>query len=73
MKTLLRKLPGGQYLQSPDQWTNNPREARDFKSMSRAIEFVEKAGYRNMELAFVFDNPHRFATVRLDTLEGFEQ
>ncbi len=73
MKTLLRKIPGGQYLRSADQWTDDPHEARDFKSMSRAIEFVERTGYRNMELAFLFSNPDRLATVRLDTLEGFEQ
>jgi hypothetical protein len=73
MKTLLRKIPDRQYLQSPDQWTTNPREAFDFRSMSQAIEFVEREGYRNVEVAFEFRHPHRFETVRLDTLEGFEQ
>lgn len=72
MKTLLRRIPGGQYLQAADRWTDNPHEARDFKSMSRAIEFVERAGYRNLELAFLFTDPDRLATVRLDTIEGFE-
>jgi hypothetical protein len=73
MKTLLRNIPYRQYVQSADQWTPNPQEALDFESMSRAMDFVEQHGYRNMELAFEFDNPHRFATVRLETLEGFEQ
>lgn len=73
MKTLLRKISDGQYFQLPGRWTPNPREAFDFQSMSLAIEFVEQAGYRNMELAFMFDHSRRLDTVRVDTLEGFEQ
>ena len=71
MKTLLRKI-GGQFLQAPDLWTNNLQDALDFKSMRRAIDFAENAGYRNMELAFLFDNPHRLETARVDTLLGME-
>jgi hypothetical protein len=73
MKTLLRKIPDGQFLQSTEAWTSNPSEALDFKSMSHAIEFVEQTGYRNMEVAFVSENPRRMSTVRVDTLEGLEQ
>ena len=53
MRTLLRHVPTGLYVQSAEQWTGNPEEAFDFKTMSQAIRFVEKAGLRKMELAFV--------------------
>jgi hypothetical protein len=33
-------------------WTANPAEALDFKTMGHAISFAEKAGLRQMELAF---------------------
>ena len=52
-RTLLRNVPTGLYVQSADGWTGNPDEAFDFKSMSQAIRFVEKAGLRQMELAFM--------------------
>jgi len=73
MRTLLRKIPAGAYLQAPDQWTQNPNEALDFKSMSQAIEFVERTGSRNMEVAFMFKNPPRMSTVRIDTMDGLER
>ena len=53
MRTLLRNVPTGLYVQSDGTWTGNPEEAQDFKTMSQAIRFVEKAGLRKMELAFV--------------------
>ena len=53
MRTLLRNVPTGLYVQSAEEWTGNPDEAYDFKTMSEAIRFVEKAGLRKMELAFV--------------------
>ncbi len=72
MRTLLRKIAGSTYFQAPDHWTPNPDEALDFKSMENAVEFVEHAGYRNMEVAFLYDNPHRESWVRVDTREGME-
>ncbi len=73
MRTLLRKIPAGTYFQTPARWTRNPDEAREFQSMSQAIAFVEQAGYRNMEVAFLFENPRRLSTVRVDTLDGLER
>jgi hypothetical protein len=55
MKTLLRSAQTGLYVQSAQDWTGQPEEALDFKTMSRAIRFAEKAGFRKMELAFVSD------------------
>ncbi len=72
MRTLLRRIAGQTYFQSPEHWTPHIDEARDFKSMNEAIDFVENAGYRNMEVAFLFENPRRESSVRVDTLEGLE-
>ena len=68
MRTLLRNVPTGLYVQSADQWTGNMEEAFDFKTMSQAIRFVEKEGLRKMELAFVSPQLCRFTEVPLDLL-----
>ena len=68
MRTLLRNVPTGLYLQSAEQWTGNPDEAFDFKTMSQAIRFVEKQGLRQMELAFVSPDFCRFTEVPLELL-----
>ena len=68
MRTLLRNVPTGLYVQSAEHWTGNPDEALDFKTMSQAIRFVEKAGLRKMELAFVSSNCCRFTEVPLELL-----
>ena len=56
MKTFLRHVPTGLYVQSAENWTGNPDEALDFKTMGQAIRFVETTGMRKMELAFVSDS-----------------
>ena len=68
MRTLLRNVPTGLYVQSADQWTGNPDEALDFKTMGQAIRFVERSGLRQMELAFVSPNFCRFTEVPLELL-----
>ncbi len=68
MRTLLRHVPTGLYVQSAEQWTGNPEEAHDFKTMSEAIRFVEKAGLRKMELAFMSPNLCRCTEVPLELL-----
>jgi hypothetical protein len=68
MRTLLRNVPTGLYVQSAESWTGNPNEAFDFKTMSQAIRFVEKEGLRRMELAFVSGNLCRFTEVPLELL-----
>jgi hypothetical protein len=68
MRTLLRHVPTGLYVQSAETWTGNSDEALDFKTMSQAIRFVEKAGLRQMELAFVSDHLCRFTEVPLELL-----
>jgi hypothetical protein len=68
MRTLLRNVPTGLYVQSAEVWTGNPDEAFDFKTLSQAIRFVEQAGLRKMELAFVSPRLCRFTEVPLDAL-----
>jgi len=68
MRTLLRNVPTGLYVQSDETWTGNPDEAFDFRTMSQAIRFVEKQGLRRMELAFVSGHLCRLTEVPLDLL-----
>jgi hypothetical protein len=68
MRTLLRNVPTGLYVQSAEAWTGNPDEAFDFKTMSQAIRFVERTGLRKMELAFVSPQLCRLTEVPLDLL-----
>jgi hypothetical protein len=55
MKTLLRKVSSGLYFQGPDRWTSNPAEAKNFKMIDRALDFVRKWNLKDVELAFAFD------------------
>jgi len=68
MKTLLRSIPTGLYFQGPDQWTGNPAEARDFKSIDRALKFIEEWGLKGMELAFAFRDPEHVTGVPLEKI-----
>ena len=68
MRTLLRHVSTGLYVHSAEQWTGNRDEAFDFKTMGQAIRFVEKAGLRKMELAFMSSQSSRSAEVPLETL-----
>ena len=68
MRTLLRNVPTGLYVQSEGTWTGNIEEARDFKTLSHAIRFVEQAGLRKMELAFVSPHLCRLTEVPLEML-----
>ena len=68
MRTLLRNVPTGLYVQSAEHWTSNPDEAFDFKTMGQAIRFVEKTGLRKMELAFVSPQLCRLTEVPLELL-----
>jgi hypothetical protein len=54
MKTLLRDIATGLYFQGPDKWTGNASEARDFKAIDRAVEFVRTWKLDGVEVAFFF-------------------
>jgi hypothetical protein len=69
MKTLLRRVSTGLYFRGPDQWTENPAEAHNFKLIDRALEFVERWHLGDMELAFAFDDPEEVTRVPIDKME----
>lgn len=58
MRTVLRKIPNGLYFQGPDQWTDDPSQALNFKMIDRALEFVAKWGLKDVEVAFCFQDSH---------------
>ena len=68
MRTLLRSIPTGLYFQGPDQWTRNAAEARDFKSIDRALKFIEEWGLKGMELAFAFRDWDQVTEVPLERI-----
>jgi len=57
MRTLLRHKPTGQYFQSLEKWTTSPNNAHDFGLIARALRFINKTGFANMELILKFDRP----------------
>ncbi len=68
MRTLLRKVSTGLYFRGPDQWTNDPAEAHNFKLIDRAIQFVERWKLEDMELAFAFADEEEVTHVPLDKM-----
>lgn len=54
MRTLLRKTTTGQFFQGPGQWTNDPAEAFNFKSINRALGFIRTWNLCEIEVAFGF-------------------
>ena len=69
MRTLLRKVTSGLFFQGPDKWTNNPAEALNFKTIDRAIEFVQTWNLKEMELAFAFNDFSSVTRVPIDKAE----
>ena len=67
MRTLLRKISSGLYFQGPDKWTSNPAEARDFKMIDRALDFVETWQLKDVELAFAFKDS-QYITVPVERI-----
>ena len=68
MRTLLRMIPTGLYFQGPDQWTCDPSEALNFKSIDRALRFVETWALKEVELAFSFQDSDHVTRVPLDRI-----
>ena len=68
MRTLLRNTATGLYFQGPDKWTSDPAQARDFKLIDRAIEFIETFSLRDMELAFAFRDYNHVTGVPIEKM-----
>lgn len=41
MRTLLRRIPTGEYYQTLNQWTRNAADAYDFRAVELALQFVQ--------------------------------
>src|SRR5262249_48210773 len=54
MRTLLRRTSTGAFFEGPDQWTTDPSKARDFRSIDRALAFIQAWALQDVELAFGF-------------------
>ncbi len=59
MRTLLRKMSNGLYFQGPDRWTSDPGQAFNFKSIDRALSFIQTWRLQEVELAFAFNDRDR--------------
>ena len=68
MRTLLRKVSSGLYFQAPSKWTKRAEEALDFRSIDRALQFIERGNLQNVELAFAFRNAGEVVTVPLERI-----
>ena len=68
MKTLLRQVATGLYYEGPDQWTNNPARAHNFKMIDRALQFVERWKLKDVEIAFAFAKSDQVKRVPLDKI-----
>ena len=66
MKTLLRRVSSGLYFQGADQWTADPEQAHNFRSIDRALEFVRTWKVRGVELAFAFGDSNNITTASLE-------
>jgi hypothetical protein len=54
MRTLLRKISTGAYFGGADHWTVDPNDAVDFKMIDRAVDFIDRWGLHDVEVAFAF-------------------
>jgi len=68
MKTLLRNMTTGLYFQGPDKWTGNAAEARDFKAIDRAIEFIRTWKLDGVELAFTFRGTNKVTSMPVERI-----
>jgi hypothetical protein len=68
MRTLLRKISTGLFFQGPDRWTSNPEEAMNFKSIDRALQFVETWDLKEVDLAFAFNDAAEVTVVALERM-----
>ncbi len=57
MRVLLCDKKTGLYFQSPDRWTSEAVEARDFRSSLKAVVFAEDRGLADAEVFMDFDDP----------------
>jgi hypothetical protein len=72
MRTLLRRVSTGLYFQKADQWTPDPEQAHNFRSIDRALDFVRTWKLRGVELAFAFQDSVTTASVEKTSTDYHE-
>ena len=70
MKTLLRNSRTGVYFQGLSAWTNDLRDAFDFKAPERAVRFAKDAGLKKVELVLAFEDPRYNVQLPVDERFG---
>jgi hypothetical protein len=68
MKTILKDLSTGLFFKGPDEWTENPAEARDFKLIDRALEFIREFRLQETQVVFSFADHQEIVTVPRERL-----
>jgi hypothetical protein len=66
MRTHLRHIRSGLYVQGPDKWTENPDQALDFRFIDRALKYIETWHLTEVEVAFEWDDPQLVIGVSLE-------
>jgi hypothetical protein len=57
MKVLLRKISNSHYYVGTNRWTNDPKQARDFDQVDRAIQFHQDEKLTGVEVVLTYDDP----------------
>jgi hypothetical protein len=57
MRVLLCDHKTGLYYQSPDHWTNEAAQAKDFRSSAKAVVYAQECGLAEVEVFVDFDDP----------------
>jgi hypothetical protein len=68
MKTLLRKISNGQFFKGPDQWTQDPMDALNFRMIDRALDFVNRWHLQDVEVVFAFADEEQITKVPRDKI-----
>ena len=70
MKTFLKNKRTGAYFKGVSDWTNNLKEAFDFKIPERAVRFVKDAGLKAVDVVLAFDDPQYNINLPVDERFG---
>jgi len=68
MKTILKDISTGRFFKGPGQWTLDPTEARDFKLIDRALQFINQYRLHKVQVVFAFANRQEVVSVPKEKL-----
>ena len=68
MKTLLRRISNGLFFEGPDKWTDNAAQGLNFRSIDRALGFINTYKLQDVELAFTFDDSETVTCAPLEKI-----